>query len=295
MIRRLRQSLSYRLNKRMSNRRIGSIRSAFESCLESPGELDIQELHELQQRYPEPPQYGYDYSSLVARGEKRASQLVSMLRGTGCRQIGSSLELGCYDGMVSRALSNHGVRTTAVDIRSSGFQKAALAGEVDLLVLDSAALAFEDERFEFVFSYDAFEHFPSPYETLQETLRVLKKGGYCYLFFGPLYMSPLGLHAYRSITVPYCQFLFSRPQLDAYVEQHGLSPINYAQLNEWQLADFRRLWQGVDHDIHIINYEETVDLQHINLIKKYPAIFKQYSSSFDEFIVSSIGLFLQKK
>ena len=80
--------------------------------------------------------------------------------------------------------------------------------------MDAANMQFEDETFDFVFSYDAFEHFASPENVLLEAIRVVRKRGYIYLEFGPLYYSPYGEHAYRSITVPYCQFLFPLPRLN---------------------------------------------------------------------------------
>ena len=124
------------------------------------------------------------------------------------------------------------------------------------LLMDAANLEFANESFDFVFSFDAFEHFKEPESVLKEAVRVLRKGGYIYLFFGPLYMSPMGLHAYRSITVPYCQFFFPKELLEEYADTNGLDAINFSQINYWALEDYRNLWKKYSNILEIIRYHE---------------------------------------
>ena len=96
-----------------------------------------------------------------------------------------------------------------------------------MLRMDAADLKFENECFDVVLSYDGFEHFDEPELVLQEAIRVVKQGGYIYLFFGPLFMSPMGLHIYNTISVPYCQFLFSKEMLKDFVKAKGLNPFAF--------------------------------------------------------------------
>lgn len=264
----------------------------FAAADEEPFFLGAEALESLQKRYPGYPEYGYDAEILEKRGTARASEI---MRLPGAREAESFLELGCWDGMVSCALNCMGKRTTAVDYRDTGFDERARGEGVRLLQMDAASLRFEDESFDIVFSYDAFEHFASPEDVLGEAIRVVKDGGYIYLEFGPLYFSPLGEHAYRSITVPYCQFLFTKTAINEFAVRNGLSPIDFSHVNGWSIERFRALWERYSHVIRKIRYREILDLSHLNLIRAYPECFRSKSSYFDNFVVSNISALFQKR
>jgi ubiquinone/menaquinone biosynthesis C-methylase UbiE len=155
-------------------------------------------------------------------------------------------------------------------------------------------MEFEDESFDFVFSYDAFEHVSSPDAVLKEAIRVVKKGGYIYFDFGPLYYSPFGEHAYASITVPYCQFLFPRDMLNDFAAAKGLQLIDFNHVNGWSLEQYRALWQKYSNQIRQVRNYESIELAHLDLIKKYPSCFKSKSACFDNFIVDHIRILFQK-
>lgn len=70
--------------------------------------------------------------------------------------------------MVCCILQRMGKKTTALDKESRFFDKRALCEDVKFLKMDAAHLQFEDESFDFVFSYDSFEHFANPGAALQE-------------------------------------------------------------------------------------------------------------------------------
>jgi ubiquinone/menaquinone biosynthesis C-methylase UbiE len=264
----------------------------FEHAPETPTWLERDILETLQQKYHLPPVPGYDLQSLEQRGNERARKILNLIR-TKTEKINTLLELGCWDGMVSCALQRMGKITTAIDNRSKGFDKRAIREGVRLLQMDATYLQFEDESFDFVFSYDAFEHFAEPESVLQEAIRVVKTGGYIYLDFGPLYMSPMGLHAYRSITVPYCQLLFPKELLQNFVNEMGLETINFDQLSGWPLEDYRKMWND-SHRLKRVMYEERHDLSHLDLIIKYPSCFKSETKYFDNLIVSSIKVLFKK-
>ena len=77
--------------------------------------------------------------------------------------------------MVCCSLCSKGKKTTAIDITDTYLDKRALREGVNFLQMDATALKFENESFDFVFSYDSFEHFSSPEALLQEAIRVTKK------------------------------------------------------------------------------------------------------------------------
>lgn len=271
-------------------------RRIFEQSPASPQWLSLAELEVLQQSYPFPSDYGYDSETVKMRGDERAAEIRSIIAHVAGRRNGTDvcLELGCWDAMVSCALQQAGKTTTAIDFRTDGFDPRALEQGVALSQMDAASLAFRDEHFDFVFSYDAFEHFTNPEEALKEAIRVVRTGGYIYLVFGPLYTSPYGLHAYRSITVPYCQFLFPKEMLRDFSRSRGLEEIDFNQVNGWSLKDYRALWNTHSSRLQKIQYREIPDPSHLELIVKYPSCFKSKTSAFDNLIVSTIEVLFKK-
>lgn len=263
----------------------------FAAATVTPSYLEISDLETLQMKYPFPPDYGYDAHSLEVRGIEKATQILCL---PGAQEAHSFLELGCWDGMVSCCLCRKGKKATAIDNKDAGFDKRAFSEGVNLLQMDAANLRFEDESFDFVFSYGAFEHFASPENVLREAIRVVRKGGYIYLEFGPLYYSPQGEHVYRSVTVPYCQFLFQKNLIKDFVTQKGLKPIDFSDVNGLSLESYRELWSKYSHVVKRVRYSEGLNIFHLNLIRKYPSCFKSKSNYFKNFIVSKIRVLFQK-
>jgi ubiquinone/menaquinone biosynthesis C-methylase UbiE len=263
----------------------------FAAAADAPSYLDISALETLQMKYPRPPEYGYDAHSHDVRGIERATQI---LRLPGAQEAHSFLELGCGDGMVSCYLCRKGKKATGIDSSDAVFDKRASREGVNLLRMDAADLRFEDESFDFVFSYDAFEHFSSPENVLREATRVVRKGGYIYLEFGPLYYSPYGEHAYHSITVPYCQILFQKNMINDFATKKGLDPIDFGHVNGWSLDSYRALWSKYSHTLKRVRYHEQLDLSHLSLIGTYPSCFKSKSNDFENFIITSISVLFQK-
>ncbi len=286
-------SLQYFLRGFYSNFKTRRIRKIFELAPKKPAWLDRSILAELQEKYSYPAEYGYDPQALEERGEQRSKDILKISAKDSSR-FKTFLELGCWDGMVSCCLQRKRKITTAIDNRAEGFDKRAKKEGVQLFQMSADQLRFENNSFDFVFSYDAFEHFPNPESALNEAIRVTRIGGYIYLYFGPLYMSPLGLHAYRSITVPYCQFLFNNECLNEFVLAKSLIPIDFDSLNGLRLEDYRKLWSKYSDRLKKILYKENHDLNHLNLIEKYPSCFKSKTLNFNNLIVSNIEVLFQK-
>ena len=284
----------YRLLTLFSSLKTIKARRIFERAPETPAWLTWDILDSLQQKYPYPPEYGYDPQSLEQRGKERAGEILSLIRTRG-KKINRFLELACCDGMVSCALQRKGKIVTAVDINPDGFDKRAVCEGVKFFQMDAAHLReFEDESFDFVFSYAAFEHFAEPELVLKEAIRVVKRGGYIYLNFGPLYMSPMGLHAYRSITVPYCQFLFPKELLNDFAHAKGLGRTDLTEVNGWTLEDYRKLWDRYSHRLKKSRYYEYLNVSHLDLIMEYPSCFKSKTKYFDNLTISIIEVLFKK-
>src|SRR5262249_16616709 len=134
----------------------------------------------------------------------------------GIEPHGDFLEIGAYDAMVAAAICEGGGRVTAVDLGDNRDDRAVAAG-VAFVAAEAGALPFGDGSFDGVYSYNTFEHVAEPDKALGEALRVLRPRGLIYLSFGPLYCAAFGLHAYKELGVPYCQFLWEPAVIDEFM------------------------------------------------------------------------------
>ncbi len=287
------RGLVHRLRAWVYSGRIRRARKIFEEADVQPGWLDISVLQELQLQYSRRTSYGYDSKSTEKRGRSRARRLLDILR----QNVADSavlLELGSWDGMIGYFLQEAGHTVTAIDLRDDGFDDRAKERGVRFEKMNAEDLRFENECFDLVFSYDAFEHFSDPEAVLSEAMRVTKKGGYIFLEFGPLYLSPMGLHAYYAVTVPYCHVLFGRQELAEFTVDNGLNPIDFSQLNQWTLERYRDLWRKYAPRLKIVFNYENLDTAYLGLIEKYPSCFKNTSREFDSYITKSIEILFQK-
>jgi SAM-dependent methyltransferase len=86
------------------------------------------------------------------------------------------LVVGCGSGVEAAILSRAlGVGGIGIDLKAA-FDPAA-ARAADLRQGDATCLEFQDEEFDFVYSYHVLEHIPEYMKALAEMHRVLKKGG----------------------------------------------------------------------------------------------------------------------
>jgi ubiquinone/menaquinone biosynthesis C-methylase UbiE len=286
-------SILYKLLNILLKPKINKAKRAFKQALSTPVYLDQNKLKSLQQKYSYTSNYGYEPQTLEKRGKERAGEMLSLIHRRK-EEINTFLEIGCFDGMVSCILQRMGKKTTAIDKESRFFDKRALREDVKFLKMDATHLQFEDESFDFVFSYNTFEHFANPDAVLQEAIRVVKTNGYIYLNFGSLYMSPLGLHAYKSITIPYCQFLFSKKLLKDFIKEQKLDPIPFNELNRWSLENYRKLWSQYSDRLKKIKYFEKSNPFNLDLVIKYPSCFKSKTNCFDNLTVSVIEVLFKK-
>jgi len=262
----------------------------FDSATSEPKWLELEDLERLQGDYSYPPKHDYSKDILVERGEERANLLLDLLPGT---TLNSFLELGCGDGMVSYSLMKKGKEATAIDRRDTRFDpRAEEAGIVKSMEVDN--LEFDDDSLDVVFSFSAFEHFPDPNKALAEMYRVTKPGGYIYIDFGPLYMSPLGLHAYRSITVPYCQHLFEQKTIVDFLKKNDKPILDFSYCNGWSYVKYKKLWDSFAGRLEKEYYKEILNHKYLELVNEYPSCFKSKTDEFDDLTCSYIKVLFKK-
>ena len=268
-------------------------RAIFEQAGATPAWESLETLAELQTAYPlEALDYRYDPETLARRGEERALAMLFLVREK-AESLRYFLDLGAWDGMTCAALQQMGKQTVGIDIRPEGFTDAARASGVTFLQMDAAAVGLADNSFDFAFSYNSFEHFPDPEQVLCEAMRVVRPGGYIYLNFGPLYYSPKGAHQFKTISVPYCQVLFTKEQLTEFAAAQGIELMGFFWMNEWSLRQYRALWSKYAQRLRKAIYYETYTADHVDLIARYPTCFKSEGVDFEDFIVGYIEVLFQ--
>jgi len=94
----------------------------------------------------------------------------------------SVLEVGCGIGLDAFQMAKHGLKVTAVDLTDvaidtvrNRFKQNALSGEFK--VSDATNLPFEENVFDYVYSFGVLHHAQDTAASIEEVYRVLKPGG----------------------------------------------------------------------------------------------------------------------
>ncbi|MDY6950060.1 MAG: class I SAM-dependent methyltransferase [Thermodesulfobacteriota bacterium] len=88
------------------------------------------------------------------------------------------LDIGCGDGSFSKLVMGHYRHVCGIDFSAVALKHAALQGVSPVLAdLDGQSLPFRHESFDLVSCLDVIEHVFDPEMLVQESYRVLKKGG----------------------------------------------------------------------------------------------------------------------
>ena len=269
-------------------------REIFNIAAQDPEWLGISELKQLRTEFPVQSQsYTYDRESVNRRGRARAKELVRMAgRGKGRSEM--FLDLGSWDGMVCYYLSQLGKTAVGVDNRVEGYSDTAIEAGTSLVGMDAGYLGFKDNTFDFVFSYNSFEHFRDPDLVLQEAIRVVRPGGQIFLSFGPIWLSPRGAHQFNSIPIPYCECLFPISLLEEFAGDEGMDLTDFDHMNKWTLTQYRELWPVFADQIDAKQYFETYNAGSVDLIVRYPSCFKSKTDVFDDLIVSNVEVLFVK-
>ncbi len=110
------------------------------------------------------------------------------------------LEVGCGLGTMSMNWAKAGADVTAIDLNQTSIDQTTLRFKAmelsgDIQQMDANALEFDDDSFDYVYSWGVIHHSPNLKKSLHEIIRVLKPGGE----FGiMLYYRPSFLHQYMT-------------------------------------------------------------------------------------------------
>ena len=197
--------------------------------------------------------------------------------------------------MLGLALKSFGHKVVLLD---SEDWRDARARNLEFVAADCcASLPFPDNSFDLVCSYNSFEHLPDPAAALRQIARTIRPGGLIHLDFGPIYTGPWGLHAYRTLRMPYPQYLFSEGFIRQKLSDLGIwdlgkkrSELQY--LNKWKLTDFYGLSE--QSGCTFVNLVVGRDESGISLVSKFPEAFRGRGLTLDDLTASNIIVTLRK-
>jgi len=272
-----------------------SARRAFDRAGPEPRWLPDEVLPRLQKECRAPVGYGYEADEVARRARLTHDRLVHLIPRLARRRIRTTLELGAYDAMTSAVLAARGCEAVALDLDADHVDPRARAAGVRFERMNAESLAFDTGSIDLVFSYNAFEHFEHPDRVLEESLRVVRPGGFVYLCFGPLYYSPWGLHEYQAFTVPYCHLLFPEEVLRRFARDHDLGPLDFDDVNRWPVDRYRALWRRVAPRARILRYYERRVLAHLDLVTAHPSCFRSKTTRFDDLTVAHVEVLFRRR
>ncbi|MEM7285481.1 MAG: class I SAM-dependent methyltransferase [Actinomycetota bacterium] len=284
--------------QRLMVRRHGIAR-ALDAARPAEGRLDIDVLRQLDREFPAQAAGTIDahWTSIAIRDRAaRRIEVMAALIGKEWATSQTVLETGVGDGVMAMLMATeHGKTVTANDHQSDELDPGVVPAGVEFVKASASDMPLPDDAFDLVISHDAFEHFDDPVGALDEAIRVCRPGGLLYVRYGPLYRSSEGLHAGARLGVPFAPVLFERETIDDFIEETHREPIYHSYCNEWSLAQFRELFDSRSHMVDTVHSFEHLDLYGVEVISRYPDVFKRMSSDLDEFLVAYPEMLLRKR
>lgn len=293
--------LTHWAKTRVHQRRLARSGAAQALAAATPAEarLDLAALEELAREYPAPPHLDWESDAAFAESDQLGRERVAWMRKVLGRRLAPGahcLELGAGDGAVAGALAATGWNVVAADIQRGVFDQSGRHAQVPFLEVDVTNMdTVEDDRFDLVYSFDSVEHFDAPQAALEEALRVTKPGGWVYLRFGPLYDAPDGKHLGDRLGIPYAGVLFENETIDAHMRAQGRDVINHEYCNHWPLSEYRRLLAPQPGRFRVALAHDHLDLSALEMIHRFPAVFRRRADHLDAFVVNVLEVLLQKE
>lgn len=160
-----------------------------------------------------------------------ADQVIEFLAGDALDMTGADVaDVGCGDGIIDLGVAHKARPRTLVgfDIvptdpdwlldraRAEGVAEE-LPDVLEFRACDPHTLPAEDDSFDFVFTWSAFEHVEDPVAVFREIRRILRPGGILMLQIWPLYHSEHGAHLWQCLPDSFVHLIRSPADIEAEV------------------------------------------------------------------------------
>ncbi|NCN58641.1 hypothetical protein COW99_01850 [Candidatus Roizmanbacteria bacterium CG22_combo_CG10-13_8_21_14_all_38_20] len=201
------------------------------------------------------------------------------------------LDLGCGYGSLSKTLGELGAQVTSAEVnqKSLEFAKKFLSPykNVKIVKIGKEKLPFKSQKFDIVFLFDVIEHVKNPKTTIEESLRVLKKGGLLIVEFTPYY-SIVGHHLYDYTKFPVQilpknmvkNMIYSR-KIDSFLSQDEFYDV-FLSLNKLRISKFQEMVKITKkvEEKYIIKYPNLFEVN-IPLLKHLGPLKDVFTMSFE--------------
>jgi len=160
-----------------------------------------------------------------------ADQIIEFLAGDKISMTGADVaDVGCGDGIIDLgvALKAEPRSLVGFDIAPTDpawlLKRATEEGVAEELpdclefrTCEPLTLPADDDSFDFVFTWSAFEHVENPVAVFREIRRVLRPGGMLFLQIWPLYHSEHGAHLWQCIPDSFVHLMRGAAEIEAEV------------------------------------------------------------------------------
>ncbi|SJM88980.1 class I SAM-dependent methyltransferase [Crenothrix polyspora] len=110
------------------------------------------------------------------------------------------------------------------------YESSFLIDRVEFHVVDAMNMIYKNNYFDFISSFNAFEHIPDPAMALSECARVLKPGGYIYLTFDPIWTADTGSHFSHLVKSPWAHLILN--------DEDFINQMHTAGASKQDISDF---------------------------------------------------------
>ena len=102
---------------------------------------------------------------------------------------------------------------------------------------DGMDLLYKDAFFDFIVTFNAFEHLPDPKKSLDEMIRCTKTGGYLFIQFDPIWTTDTGSHFSHQVPEPWAHLIYPENE---YIDKMKAGGAQESDIQEFMTAMNRR-------------------------------------------------------
>ena len=209
----------------------------------------------------------YDVDSVGRRASRRVAKAFRFFESHGSGDFARVLDVGCARTENGPPCLERGVsRYVGLDLSCRHFPLER-PERYELIQGSAQEIPLATDTVDLAFSFNVFEHLPSPDDALREILRVLRPGGVFYTHFGPPFNFATGPHLNKQIGLLYFQHLYSE---EIVARLTGRTDA-YHTVNRKSLAYYRDIFFS-ELGFRLSYYREQVNDSGFWLLKSLPEL-----------------------